>query len=178
MRVDHPSVVIPELLNEAGLPGAEIDVEVVGIVRLLNDLGVVTTSSCQGDPDPDLTKLKGFDTLSANFRNRGHVMFYVPHDPYGEKLANFMFRFLRGLVGHLGCEVGFSISDDNNPESPVDGTFKFRKAHIPEIEARLRYYVETGKTNLKYKSVKPILRAEYIGGSRTNGGATVSYKLL
>lgn len=128
--MSHPTTHFADLNDGRG---ADIDVGVAAIVNYLNDLGVQTTSSCQGDP--------GELGIQYDPGRRGHVAFIIPGDVGYEKLAEIMFMHLRPMFAHLHDSVRLELvlCEEANH---FKGWFRFRNEHIGEITKRLGCYVE------------------------------------
>jgi hypothetical protein len=124
-HIEHKTTFMHELNNGQG---ADIDIEVMPVVKYINKLGMTTISSCQGWPG-----------LLAEGGHRGHVYFTDGSGSY-ENLANFAFNILRPMFAHLWDDVCLGIFLSEDIGFYVD--LSFRNEAIPEITKRLGCYCE------------------------------------
>jgi hypothetical protein len=125
-----------------GEKGADIDNEIVPLVKFLNRLGVVTISSCQGDPG-------NIEEEGGSF---GHVAFIDPRNPDSyEGIAKLTFGLLREMFAHLYDSVRVEISRTESligpplgfPSIPAYiGWLRFRNECAHEISQRLGAYCD------------------------------------
>lgn len=120
--------------------GADIDSQLVPMVKFLNRMSCKTTQCCQGEPG-----------ILAEGGCNGYVMYVIPdHEKEWEPVCRFTFDFLRPFVAHLGDDVSFrvdifSASDDDNQREVVTkywGGMSFRNEAIEEITKRFGVYCE------------------------------------
>lgn len=135
----HPTTFMWQLNGEKG---ADIDNDIVPLVKFLNRLGVATISSCQGDPG-------NIEEEGGSF---GHAAFIDPKDPGSyEGIVKLTFGLLREMFAHLYDSVRVEVSHTeslvgpppNFPSAPAFiGWLRFRNECIPEISRRLGGYCD------------------------------------
>ena len=146
---EHKTTRMSELNHGAG---ADIDHELVPLVKFLNRLGVETISSCQGDPG-----------VIGEGGHYGSVTFICPGQPnLWNPICAFTFGFLRDFVAHMYDDVRLEVtltecSCRNEPEPTTPGVDRtecgsayygwmyFRNEAIDEITKRLGIYCEMNR---------------------------------
>jgi hypothetical protein len=125
-----------------GEKGADIDNDIVPLVKFLNRMGVATISSCQGDPG----------SIEEEGGSFGHVAFIDPENPDSyEGIAKLAFGLLCEMFAHLydGVRVEISRTESligsppNFPSTPAFiGWLRFRNEFVHEISQRLGGYCD------------------------------------
>ncbi len=128
--------------------GADIDNQLVPMVKFLNRLGVRTITCCQGDPG----EIGDRDPVTGEWHGGryGHVAFIGVKDTNDfNEVAAITFGLLRSMVAHLYNSVSLSIvlSEElcslGKPSRPAfEGWMYFRNECIEEVTKRLGIYCE------------------------------------
>jgi len=144
---EHKTTRMSEL--NGGL-GADIDNQLVPMVKFLNRLGVRTISCCQGDPG----ELGDRDPVTGEWRGGryGYVAFIGVKDPNDfNEVAVITFELLRSMVAHLYDDVTLSIllseefygGPNTTASRPAfEGWMYFRNEAIEAVTKRLGIYCE------------------------------------
>lgn len=108
---------------------AEVDEQVVTLVEALTTLGVLTISSCQGNPG-----------IIGEGGSYGHVAFTVPLNTDWQPVGKFLFDFLRPFVQHMWDDVRLEMTCSE--QNGFIGWIYFRNEALEDLSKRIGVYCE------------------------------------